>query len=577
MQDSEAGVPKGDVESMELANVWKFETDPDNVGVGEQWYAPETDDSGGGEVRSNLEMGWESQGFPGYTGYGWYRQRVKVPKELTKGKFLCLLFAGVDEEAEVYINGQKAFEHTYDSTGLTAEQIWDTPFAFDPRQWLKPGEENLVAVRVRNTSAAGGVWRPVYLVWSEVEMTAREMSKLIDAPKIEDRIKEKWRTKEIFIYGSEESIKGMMQTYNMGGVEEPTGEELAQMQKSDYIFRARGGELTKVSAEKSRLPYDPEGHSQRVHVAKAPDGSVYVYQLTFMCKSTDGGRTWISYDVTMPGSSFQILSDGTFIAMGSGGQDNPAQVGVFASRDEGRTWQKLSEVPNPAACPVRHAGALCRLPDDTLVLPVESRAEWARDPEYVHCSTDGGRTWTGPTGCNTGPCFLGANSYETMIAGMASGRLLAVIRYHGPVVSPWPLIDPDQHTQYKTVFLSDSDDGGTTWQNLRPLTNVHGQCHGYGVGLSDGTAVVAFDHRYPPGTPSGKAMVSRDEGRTWEDEVYYLYYGRVGSGFSQSVVLEGDVILTVGATSESTEARTGWDAGIGKADLVAIRWKPEKG
>ena len=202
---------------------------------------------------------------------------------------------------------------------------------------------------------------------------------------------------------------------------------------------------------------------------------------------------------------------------------------------------------------------------------------YATQATQVSKSTDGGRTWTGPTGCNTGPCFLAANSYETMIAGMASRRLLAVIRYHGPVVSPWPLIDPDQHTQYKTVFLSDSEDGGTTWQNLRQLTNVHGQCHGYGVGLSDGTAVVAFDHRYPPGTPSGKAMVSRDEGRTWEDEVYYLYYGSVGSGFSQSVVLEGDVILTVGATSESTEARTGWDAGIGKADLVAIRWKPEKG
>ncbi len=154
----------------------------------------------------------------------------------------------------------------------------------------------------------------------------------------------------------------------------------------------------------------------------------------------------------------------------------------------------------------------------------------------------------------------------------ASGKLLAFIRYHGPVVPQWPLIDPKQHAYYKTVFVADSEDGGVTWKNLRPLTNVHGQCHGFGVGLPDGTVVVTHDHRYPPGTPCGRAMISRDEGRTWEDEVYYLYCGDVASGFSQSVALENDVILTVGATSDYKDSGD-WNDWTGRADLTAIRWK----
>ena len=141
---------------------------------------------------------------------------------------------------------------------------------------------------------------------------------------------------------------------------------------------------------------------------------------------------------------------------------------------------------------------------------------------------------------------------------MASGNLLAVIRYHGPVVPQWPLIDPGQHSLYKTVFLADSHDQGKTWKNLRPLTNVHGQCHGFAAGLSDGSVVVTHDHRYPPGTPGGKAMISRDEGRTWEDEVYHLYFAtKPGglAGFSESVVLEDDTILTLAGATDVGRAK----------------------
>jgi hypothetical protein len=394
------------------------------------------------------------------------------------------------------------------------------------------------------------------------------------------------------IYGSEEAIRQLLPTYNLGGVPEPSGDELATMQKGQYILHARAGKLTRVPVEKVRLPYDPKGHPQVANLALDPDGTVYVNQMTLMCKSADGGRTWKSYESTMEGSpprkfspnnSFQILSDGTFVSAHRVA-DSP-EVGVFASRDEGRTWEKISELPNPAGCPTRHADVLCRLSDDTLLLPIESRFEWREDPLYVFRSLDRGKTWSGPTEMNTGPGFVGGNSYETMIAPMASGRLLAVIRYHGGVVPQWPLVDPERRMWYKTVFLSDSEDGGKTWKNLRPLTNVHGQCHGHGLGLSDGSVIVSFDHRYPPGTPSGKAMVSYDEGRTWQDEVYYLYFGSYITGFSQNVELADGTILTIAAMNDHSPECPMFDYPSrrcshcklpGNTDVWAIRWNLEK-
>jgi len=293
-----------------------------------------------------------------------------------------------------------------------------------------------------------------------------------------------------------------------------------------------------------------------------------------MCRSRDGGRNWeISPRPENMVGTFQILSDGTFVAVKDAGEKNPSGILVWGSADQGRTWRQLSEIANPAKCERRFPGTLARLPDDTLVVPVESRAHMI-DPAYVHSSSDGGRTWSGPTGFNTETGFLGGHCYETMIAPMASGKLVAVIRYHGAVVPQWPLVDPARRAYYKTVFLADSDDGGKTWDRFRQLTNYHGQCHGYGVGLSDGTFMVAYDHRYPRDLSTGRAMISRDEGETWEDEVYYLYYGDGTSGFSQSLVLDDGMILTVGGITHELESRRSWAGATGKSELWAIRWKP---
>ena len=414
------------------------------------------------------------------------------------------------------------------------------------------------------------------------------------------------RTFDAPVYGSAEAIAEMRPTYDLGGVREPSPEELAAMQKGPYLLHARGGKLSRVPAEKTLLPRDPNANVQRIHAAMGPGGTIYFSHGGTLSKSTDGGKTWSSHELTLEASqncTFRVLSDGTFIGAASltavrsyerfsdrpKGDVDPAAVWVWASGDEGRTWEKISEIDNPSWSQERYACNMCVLPDDTLLVPVESRFPGFGNPTYVHRSTDGGRTWVGPTGShaepafvdthwvgpNTGPGFMGAESGEQMIARMASGRLLGVIRYHGGLVPQWPLISQDQRTIYKTVFLADSDDLGDTWKDMRPMTNVHFQCHGFGAGLSDGSVVVTFDHRTPPGTLGNKAMISHDEGRTWEDEVYYISYSTVPggqAGFSESVVLDDDTIVTVAGTSDVpvTQPTT-----RPAADVWAMRWRLE--
>ncbi len=153
-----------DIGFVELGDEWWFAPDPGDAGIQQGWFAADFDDSGWAAIRSN--QGWEPQGFEGYDGYGWYRQVLDVPADLPARDDLKMLFLAVDEQAEVFINGEKAFEHTTAATGQSVVALWKQPFMFDPRPWLKPGR-NVLAVRVHDSTMQGGIWRPHYLAWGK--------------------------------------------------------------------------------------------------------------------------------------------------------------------------------------------------------------------------------------------------------------------------------------------------------------------------------------------------------------------------------------------------------------------------
>ena len=134
-----------------------------------------SDTSKWAEVRSDTGRGYESQGFEGYFGYSWYRQTIAVPKEVSKHKHVRLLFGAVDLEGEIYINGKKAFSYTKDDALVDPVVMWRTPFSFHAKKWIKPGPDNVIAVRIHNTSGMGGIWKPAFLVGCDVEADTKSL------------------------------------------------------------------------------------------------------------------------------------------------------------------------------------------------------------------------------------------------------------------------------------------------------------------------------------------------------------------------------------------------------------------
>ncbi len=159
---------------------WQFATDPDDQGVGEQWFAEQFDDGQWATIRAGDGLGYESQGFADYTGYCWYRARLDVPQTADK-QHVYLYFSTVDEQVWVYINSEVAFEHTAQSTGLGVDSIWDLPFAEPVEQLLRVGQSNLIAVRVHNKVGRGGITRPVYLLASDRALSLDQMTSLVKA------------------------------------------------------------------------------------------------------------------------------------------------------------------------------------------------------------------------------------------------------------------------------------------------------------------------------------------------------------------------------------------------------------
>jgi len=411
-------------------------------------------------------------------------------------------------------------------------------------------------------------------------------------------------------------VEFKLNTGTLGGVA-VTSDDLAAMQRGPYVLLARAGTLTKVAAEKAKLPRCPRGHCQGANVIKLADGTLYVRQPTIICKSSDGGRTWDShplapiegvpqdydrFDATKnpppPASgkgNFQVLNDGTFLQVSMRmGKQAKGPFTVWNSLDEGRSWTKLAEVPVdvPWDYTTRYSHwGLSRLPDDTLFFGMDLRQDlkYAGAPKTspitsgttrltLFRSVDGGQTWKGPI-------VLSDWAAEGGICRLPGGNLLASIRYQRPLLATDPpgLLqrwDLQMHNgrqskaPYKHLFVAESSDGGFTWTDHRQLATVFGQCYGYPVALRDGTVVVVHDTRYGPGPTSGRAMISFDQGQTWEDETYYLYHGLVEASYNQSVVLDDQTILTVGGVLDHLPPNTPGHVGaVGNSDFWAIRWK----
>lgn len=164
------------------------------------------------------------------------------------------------------------------------------------------------------------------------------------------------------------------------------------------------------------------------------------------------------------------------------------------------------------------------------------------------------------------------------MAQMPSGKLLASIRYQRPSLPDDPpdllqrtgALAANHNIPFKHVFIAHSDDNGLSWSKPRQLATVLGQCYGHGVGLSKNRAIIITDHRYPREMGGGRAMVSRDGGQTWANEVYYLSHGRA-AGYAATLNIDGEEMLTLTGSCYGDVER--WENCIGRTEFVLVRWQ----
>jgi beta-glucuronidase len=147
--DVRADVP-GERDYLELDGRWRFAFDPDDVGTGDGWMLAGFDDSRWqvAEVPLPWDL-YDTAGFGSYDGssygtgtafrdgYAWYRVGFDAPGAWS-GRFVKICFLGVSYAASVYLNGALVAEH----------EGGHTPFAVDATAVIRPGAENLLAVRV---------------------------------------------------------------------------------------------------------------------------------------------------------------------------------------------------------------------------------------------------------------------------------------------------------------------------------------------------------------------------------------------------------------------------------------------
>jgi hypothetical protein len=260
--------------------------------------------------------------------------------------------------------------------------------------------------------------------------------------------------------------------------------------------------------------------------------------------------------------------------------------GQWGSSDFGETW-RFSEV---------HESVETRYVWDPLLVVKDSEGHVSKlfegsyrptgvawgSPEdyysqgYFRSSTDEGRTWSEEKKV---PQWLGVNEVNLLQA--SNGDLVAACRTDYP----------KRFAQYKLdhfggLAVSISTDEGNTWSDLKPLYEW-GRHHPSMVLMPNGDIVMTYVVRLGlPATHEGfpqfgvEAVVSHDNGQTWDKEHRYILASWVGnitgatawfcSVQSTSTVLLPDGMLL---TAFGTGFRNPPGARVCKMDVALVRWR----
>lgn len=141
-----------------LMGNWKF-----HLSDNKDWAMADYDDSGWESIV--VPSSWEDQGFRDYDGFAWYRKTFTLPAGFPV-EDMVLLAGVIDDMDEVYLNGRKIGGTGDIDRHWSENNEWNKRRIYTlPRESVKPGKENTIAIRVYDQKQRGGIYEgPVVIV-----------------------------------------------------------------------------------------------------------------------------------------------------------------------------------------------------------------------------------------------------------------------------------------------------------------------------------------------------------------------------------------------------------------------------
>ena len=379
----------------------------------------------------------------------------------------------------------------------------------------------------------------------------------------------------------------------------------------------------RMALDTQRAPYTSR-HTAG-HIGRTSDGTIYAAianESVVLLASADEGLTWTRINDDLPKGSFAVLRDDSFISAGTDpNEQGGMSMAFYRSTDRGRSFDRIAALDPAPFHNLFGDGNIIELQDGTLLSPVQYMDKCDLEPEqlnqmylgglwvrvaaqYMIRSDDHGQTWQsgmdthfwsalldshlnvfglGPHGGNPGPGGTFPGCWETNLTQLPNGRVMAVLRHSGPpqpwhhdVAQAWNAGEPDTHGRmFRTVVLSDSDDGGVTWQPMRPVADADGRAmlqmndtNGEVLPLPDGRLLLVYVRREPNDVMQLMALISDDNGQSWQPDAYRL---QAGFGYPRSLALGDGTIITV--TGRAVNDNKGTP--LIPFDAQVIRWKPK--
>jgi hypothetical protein len=176
----------------------------------------------------------------------------------------------------------------------------------------------------------------------------------------------------------------------------------------------------------------------------------------WMIRSTDGGVTWSErYPsiVNSPHGPIQ-LSDGRLLYAGKVLWTGDGEVGVCESKDDGKTWQWLADIPIRAGDDAKnsyHELHAVEANNGRLIVHIRNHNP-VNERETLQCeSTDGGKSWTTPHS-------IGVWGLPSFLTNLKDGRLMMTYGHRRQPFGNQARISEDYGKSWSDALMV-SDDG----------------------------------------------------------------------------------------------------------------------